>query len=132
MRENLNTFRSHPYIVGCSPINYSATEASLTSHPVFQSFILIKKHPEDKSKTLVEIFDDKKPFDKKQEIVLDFPTYNAVVSLDRRSTEEQKANRFVVVALVERDGRTHKFVKFQFPGITCNYEDIVISEVVED
>ena len=100
MRENLNTFRSHPYIVGCSPINDGATEASLTNHPVFQSFILIKKHPEDKSKTLFEIYDDKKPFDKKQEIVLDFKTYYAVVSLDRRSSEEQESNRFVIVTLV--------------------------------
>ena len=65
MRENLNTFRSHPYIVGCSPINDSPTVASLTHHSVFQSNILIKRHPEDKQKTLVEIYDDKKPFDKK-------------------------------------------------------------------
>ena len=82
--------------------------------------------------TLVEIYDDKKPFDKKQEIILDFKSYYAAVSLDRRSSEEQESNRFVIVALVASDGRTHEFVKIPFPGTTCNEEDIVFSEVVED
>ena len=89
MRENLNTFMSYPYIVGCSPENIPA-ETSLTNHPVLESNILIRCHPEDMYKTLVQIYDDKKPFDKKQEIVLDFETYYAVVSLDRRSTDEQE------------------------------------------
>ena len=90
MRENLNTFTSYPYIVGCSPENGNTTETSLTNHPVLKSFILIRCHPEDRKKTLVQIYDDKKPFDKKQDITLDFETYYAKVSLDRRSTEEQE------------------------------------------
>ena len=88
MRENLNTFKSYPYIVGCSPDN--ATEACLTNHPVLESNILIRKHPEDIDKTLFQIYDDKKPFYRKQEITLSFKTYHAVVSLDRRSNEEQE------------------------------------------
>ena len=88
MRENLNTFTSHPYIVGCSP--YSATEASLTNHPLLKSIILIRRHPEDINKTLIQVYGDQKPFGMKQEITLDFETYHAVVSLDRRSTEEQE------------------------------------------
>ena len=119
MRENLNTFTSYPYIVGCSPMNNSNTETSLTNHPIFESNILIRCHPEDMYKTLVQIYDDKKPFDKKQEITLDFETYHAVVSLDRRSTEEQEQNRFVVVTLVKPDD-SHKLVKLPFPGTTCN------------
>ena len=119
MRENLNTFTSHPYILDCSPEGDGVPYASLTHHPVLKSIIQIKMHPEDSNKTLISIYDDRKPFDKKQEIVLDFPAYKAIVSLDRRSTEEQESNRFVVFALVASDN-THKFVKFQFSGTTCN------------
>ena len=96
------------------------TEASLTHHPVLKSIILIRRHPEDINKTLVAIYEDKKPFDKKQEIVIDFETYYAVVSIDRRSSEEQDLNRFVTVALVKPDMRTHKLVRLPFSGTTCS------------
>ena len=80
-------------------MNYGFSLASLTHHPVLKSIILIRAHPKGTKKTLVKIFADRKPFDKKQEIVLDFLTYHAIETLDRRSTEEQETNRFVVIAL---------------------------------
>ena len=119
MRENLNTFNSHPYIVSCSQENKGTTDASLTYHQVLKSIILIRRHPEI-NKTLVQIHEDKKPFDKKQEIVLDFETYHAVVSIDRRNSEEQVLNRFVIVALVKDDARTHILARLPFPGTSCN------------
>ena len=65
---------------------------------------------------MVKIYDDKKPFDKKQEIALNFETHNAIVSLDRRSAEKQTENRFVIVALRNAtQGNyylTYKLVKF--------------------
>ena len=45
MRENLNTFRSHPHIVACSPTK--GGEASVTHHSVLKSIILIRRHPEN-------------------------------------------------------------------------------------
>ena len=131
MRANLNTYKSQPHILACNPENDCATETSLTHHPVIKSIFLIRRHLEDRSKTLVQIYDDKKPFDKRQKIILNYRIYHAVLSLDRRSAEEQEANRFVVAVLVKSDN-SHKLVKLTFSGTTCKPEDIIFSKVVQD
>ena len=61
------------------------TDASLTHHPNLGAIILIMRHPDYRYKTLLQIYSNKKPFGKKQEVVIDFESYNAIVSLDRRS-----------------------------------------------
>ena len=51
--------------------------------------------------------------------LLDIKTFLVVASLDRRSTEEQEMNRFVVVGLVSDDTRSYKLMKLPFFGTTC-------------
>ena len=92
------------------------------------------RHPDDMCKTLVKIYSNKKPFEKKQEIVIDFESYNAIVSLERRSSDEQDINRFIVFALVKPGSglRNHKLVKVSFQSNTCNPADIIMSEMIDD
>ena len=80
------------------------TEASLTHQKVFHSIMLIMKHSSFSNKTLIRFFDDKS-FDHKQDIVLDIniKTYYAIVSVDRRSQQDQDTNRFIVLGLRSND-----------------------------
>jgi hypothetical protein len=112
-------------------MNYS-TDASLTQHPILGAIILIMRHPDDGYKTLVKIYSNKKPFEKKQEVVIDFESYNAIVSLERRSSEEQENNRFIVFSLKKPGEDSHKLVKVPFQGNTCNQADIIMSEMIDD
>ena len=130
-KEDLNSFRSFPFIVDCIPRNY-ATDASLTQHPILGAIILIMRHPDNRWKTLLKIYSNKKPFEKKQEVVIDFESYYAIVSLERRSSEEQDSNKFIVIALIKDDLRNHKLVKVSFQGTTCNPADIIMSEMIDD
>ena len=109
------------------------TEASLTHQKVFHSIMLIMLHPKFRNKTLIRLFDDKS-FDHKQDIVLDIniETYYAIVSVDRRSQQDQDTNRFIVLGL-RRPGGSNKLVKLNFIENECDSEDILYSkDLVEE
>ena len=64
--------------------------------------MLITKYPDfSYKKTLLQIYENKKPFKKLQEVEIDFESQGTIVSLDRRSTIEQDSNRFIVLALTK-------------------------------
>ena len=88
-------------------------------------------HPDDMNKTLLKIYSNKKPFEKRQEVVIDFESYNAILSLERRSSEDQDSNRFIVFALIKPDDDSHKLFKVQFQGITCNSAGMIMSEMID-
>ena len=77
-------------------------------------------HPKNINKTLVQVFNDKAPFKKKQDVIIGAESYNYIVSVDRRNQKEKEANRFIVVALIGEDGKSHKLLKLQFFGNNCN------------
>ena len=89
--------------------------------------MLIMKHPESIYKTLVRFFNDK-TFEIMQDIVLDIQTYYAIVSVDRRSQQDQETNRFIVLDLVCNDLISNKLAKLNFKENKCNSEDILYSK----
>ena len=87
MNENSGFIISKPHIVSCTSRENIVTLVSLTHHPMLNSIILIMKNPQDRSKTLIRIFNDKRPYDKKQEIIYDIESYYSISSIDRRSND---------------------------------------------
>ena len=81
--------------------------------------MLIMRHPDSDTKTLIRFFDDK-TFVEKQDIVLDIETFYAIVSIDRRIQHDQKTNRFIVLGLVGNDGVRNKLVKLNFEEDKCD------------
>ena len=63
LNEDLGIIRSSPYIISCTP--RVECNPSLTHSKILEAMVLIVKHPKEKAKTLVQVFDDKKPFEKK-------------------------------------------------------------------
>ena len=82
------TFRSPPHIVSCNDLFGIPTRASLTHHEIFEAIIMIRNHPKDINKTLLEIHSDKKPFDIKHKVIIDLGSSEKIVSIDRRSEQE--------------------------------------------
>ena len=79
------------------------SQPSLTHQPILKSIVLIIRHPLYWDETLIQFTNEKKPFKLKQELALNFSTYNAIVSVDRRSLFEQRTNIFIVLGLSRGD-----------------------------
>ena len=107
------------------------TDASLTHHPALEIIMLIMRHPDDPCKTLIKIYHNKKPFERKQEVEIDSESHNSIVSLDRRSSIEQAMNRFLVLVLIKPDQMNHELMKIPFLGTTFNYAGIIRTGTVE-
>ena len=98
MKENLKTFNSQPHIVSYLEDHDAPL---LIHHQIYESIIMISPHLKS-NKILFQVFSDKKPYDKKQEFFIESPakaTYS-IVSIDRRSIEEQENDKFLIFALV--------------------------------
>ena len=78
--------RSKPYILSCSEEKH--TKPSLSHQPILGAILLIMRHPTEYKKTRINIFDDKKPFDRREEFDIDTESYKAYVSIDRRTNKE--------------------------------------------
>ena len=61
-----------------------------------------------------------------KQIILDFDSYRAGVSIDRRSEIDQKTNKMLVLALMQQDG-SGKLAKLPFNGDKCNEDQVVYS-----
>ena len=101
LNEKIRTFSELPRIEECFDMR-EPTEPSLTHQKVFHSIMLIMHHPVIDDKTLVRFFNDKN-FDYEQDVVLDVDAFYAIVSLDRRSQQDQETSRFIVLALKTND-----------------------------
>ena len=101
------------------------TEVSLTHHKMIKSIMLIMKHVGFMKKTQIQFFNDEKPFKQKYDVIFDIETYNAIVSEDRRSLEDQTKYRIIVLGLSRNDGnRSNCLVKLSFKDNTCKSEDV--------
>ena len=61
--------------------------------------MLIYKNPKNSDETIIKFFDDKAPYNLKQEKVVEFPTAWATVSHDYRCLTEQNNNKAIYVGL---------------------------------
>ena len=119
-------FTELPRIDECIEMG-GATEASLTHQKVFHSIMLIMKHSSFFNKTLIRFFDDKN-FGHRQDVVLNIETYYAIVSVDRRSQQDQETNKFIVLGLKSNDLRSYKLAKLNFVEDKCDSEDVIYSK----
>ena len=88
--------------------------------------MLVMSYPLNTDKTLVQFFDDK-TFKLEQEAVLEIETYNAVVSLDRRSQQDQHTNRCIDLGLVRGDF-SNKLVKLNVVEDEFDSEEVLYSQ----
>ena len=97
MKENLKTFNSQPHIVSYLE-DHDAP--SLIHHQIYESIIMISIS-RNSDEILFQVFSDKKPFDKKQEYFIEYSANHSIISVERRSIEEQENDKFSIFALVE-------------------------------
>ena len=61
--------------------------------------MLIYKNPKNGIETIIKFFDDKAPYNLKQEKLVEFPTYWATVAFDYRGLTGQNNNKVIYVGL---------------------------------
>ena len=88
-------------------------------------------HPQEDKKTLAICLSDEPPYETKQEITLDFKTYRATVSIERRSLQAQNNKRFIILGLISYNGTNHKLAKLNFEGTTCTDNVIYTLHVIQ-
>jgi len=88
-----------------------STAPSLHHSDVMHHIMLIYKNPLNGHETIIKFFDDKAPYNLKQEKVVGFPTYWATVAFDYRSLTEQNNNKVIYVGLTYAPNQGNILIK---------------------
>ena len=83
----MNLFATRPKIAACVEMG-EPTEPSLWYSEALELFIMIYRCPKDKKETQIKIYADEAPYKLKLDKIIEFNTYWAIHSLDRRSVSE--------------------------------------------
>ena len=94
----LQPYAIKPKIQYCKEMG-ADTSISVYHLNVMHRIMLIYKNPKNNKETIIKFFDDEAPYSLRQEKVIKFPTYYAIVSYDYRSLTEQKRDKFICAGL---------------------------------
>ena len=89
--------------------------------------MLIFEQPKDGREAILMIYDDKAPYNLKQEKVIDFPTHRATFSHDYRSNAEQISNKILIIGII--NPQDNVLIKLYFEDDNSCKEKVVFSKV---
>ena len=127
----LQPFAIRPKIQYCIEMGYP-TDPSVYHSDVMQFIMLIYKNPKDSNETIIKFFDDQAPYNLRQQKVVEYFTYWAIVSYDYRSLMEQNSNKLLYVGLTYHTNRGNILIKLQFEDDNTCQEEVIESEEIEE
>ena len=124
LKKKLGIYNIQQHINYCVPKG-EVTVPSLNHYPNMELIFNIHCDTEDRSKTKLNIFSDKNPYEMKQEIKIKFPADYAIGAIDRSGYNDQSKNKIAVFGLVAHPSigvNTLVMIKLEDDGTLKHYK----------